>query len=314
MRGLEPGFAQIEAHALAARDLGVVLAGLPELADLTVTETLRLAPGRAVFLAERAGLPVIVKHLTGPQRAAQAQAVADEILHATDRLSGTPHRVAGLIAVAPAQGIICTHYAPGQRLDRLLVDLPRDEQLALLARAAEWLAAFTALRRKQGPFGAWYWVKQAAAVDLQELDPEGQALARAIRARLRAMAPALAGRPVLRVATHGDFVDSNLHWHDGTLWAFDLGGTQWLPLAHTVAHFLLWRAMADPLPASRHFGLPADLVAGFLGGGILPADQLPILRFLLGLAMLRRLPQTGRRPDRAARLRAAIQGWLADGA
>ncbi len=313
MQGLEPGFARIEALARAARDLAAILATLPDLADLTVTETLRLAPGRAVFRAERAGVPVIVKQLSGPQRAAQVQAMAEELRKARAILAPTPHHVAGVIATATAQGIICTEQAPGLRLDQVLTDLPRDEQLALLARAADWLAAFSAPRLKPGTFGAWYWVKQAARVDLAGLDPEGRALAGALQARLRRMAPDLTGRPVLRAATHGDFVDSNLNWHAGALWAFDLGGAQWLPLPQTVAHFLLWRTMAEPLPAARRYGLPADLVTAFLGRGVLPVDQLPILRFLLGVAMLRRLPQAGRRPDRpdrAARLRAAIRGWL----
>lgn len=291
------------------------LAALRQLSGATVTQILRDLPSRRVFQIRLGGRTAYLKQFLGENRAAMAQGAHDRMIQADAAFGPGPNRAARPLMIFPAQGAVVIAPAAGQPLAHSLAQAGPQERARLIGRAGGWLAALAAAGPETGRFGPGFWLRKcqdsARAAQDDWIDRD---LVDALLARMRTQAVDLRQIPVRRGRLHGDLTGDNLFHDPGTdlLTGIDLQDWGMMPVARDMARLLVWLESRRTLPLPRCDGVArVDHMALTSVPGLLPADQQPILRFMLGQIMLAYYLDSGRQPVRRAALASAMRHWSA---
>lgn len=299
----------------------------PALTQVVVTGILRDLPDRAVLAVDYRGQPAFLKLFRQPDYHRKVLLTQDNLRASAARLGQGGNAVALPLLALPDIGALLFERAPGDALSLHLAAAAPARRAALIARAGAWLAALTPQRSRSG-FAPRYWL-DALIRRRQDAAPGAwldAALIDGHLARLRAMVPQLRGAPVERAPIHGDFTPDNLFLDDsqppsGRLSAIDMQGESVMPVARDIARMLVWLESrrthspdADPTgpksagPTTDGIAT-ADYQALTTVPGLLPADQRPILRFMIGDLMAAYYLDAPRQPARRAALARAMTEW-----
>lgn len=299
-----------------APDPLAALAALPELADAEFLRLLRDIPKRLVCEIRLNGQRGFLKqfHLGDP--AAMALAAEARLREAAGILGPGPDGAARPLLVLPEHGIVVTEAAPGQALSALLLRARPARRAALVGRAGAWLEHLCRPSRERGNFGALYWLgtlEQRMADGLP--DWAEQDLVAAHMAQMRLEAEPLRGISVQRAVAHGDLTPDNLFLDQSvTPWrltGIDMQHRAAAPITRDMARLLVWlesrrrrpaRDTTDGIAAGEHAALVAV-------PGLIEADQLPILRFMIGVMALEVYLDTARQPVRRKALARCLRDW-----
>lgn len=293
------------------------LAGLGPLAGATVTRLVRDLPERRVFQIQLCGQRAFLKQFRGDNAVALAQGACRRLTEAAAALGGGLNRVATPLIALPEHAVLVTAAAAGQPLARSLEQADPQERARLIARAGAWLAALAGSAPQTGSFGPRFWLRnlQARAETAQGswIDRD---LVRAHLARMQADAQGLRQAPVIRARLHGDLTPDNLFHDPATdrLTAIDLQDWGMIALVRDMARLLVWLESRSTTFLPRHDGIAsADHQALTRVPGLMPADQRPLLRFMIAEIMLAYYLDSARQPQRRAALAEAMRDWAVDG-
>ncbi len=292
------------------------LAALPELAGAEFVGLMRDIPKRLVIEIRLNGQRAFLKQFRQGDPAAMVRASVARLHEATEVLGQGPDAVALPLLALPDHGVIVTEAAPGQALSRLLLRARPAQRAALVARTGQWLARLGASGRERGSFGALYWLgkldERLAAASADWIDRD---LVAAHMAQMRAEAEPLRGRSVERAATHGDMTPDNLFLDMSVtpqhLTGIDIQPRAVIPIVRDMSRLLVW------LESRRQRGA-RDTLNGIAAGeyaalvnvpGLIDADQLPILRFMIGIMAMEVYLDTARQPVRRQALARCLRDW-----
>ncbi|WP_374634477.1 phosphotransferase [Paracoccus sp. (in: a-proteobacteria)] len=299
-----------------APDPFAALAALPELAGAEFLHVLRDIPKRLVCEIRLNGARAFLKQFHMGDPAALALGASARLHEVADILGPGPDGVALPLLVLPGQGIIVTGAAPGQALSALLLRANPARRAALVGRAGAWLEHLCRASRERGSFGALYWLgtlDQRMAGGLPEWADRD--LVAAHMARLRVEAEPLRGIGVERAVAHGDLTPDNLFLDESTtpsrLTGIDMQHRAVAPVTRDMARFLVWLESRRRRPARDTLnGIAAGEYAALLAvPGLIGADQLPILRFMVGVMALEVYLDTARQPLRRKALARCLHDW-----
>ena len=255
----------LAAHA-ATEALLSALARCPALARAEVEEILRLVPGRrAIFRARLDGRGIILRHLVHADERADAAAQWQEIGRVHDALGAGEMRVNAPLHFDADLGLMALEEAPGTPLLTHLWANPPEARGALMARAADWLHAYTGSSTDWRGIDRKRWVRMAARASARQPHPELAAIEARILQKMRQLGRKLHRQPWRIAITHGDFHPNNLLVDGTRLTGIDLGGTARLPIYKDIARFLVHCARRDMLPSGqRRFGVDAGAYEAFV--------------------------------------------------
>lgn len=294
----------------------------PALSKVVVTGILRDLPDRAVLAVDHHGQPAFLKLFRQPDFHRKVLLTQDNLRASAARLGQGGNTVALPLLALPEIGALLFAHAPGEALSLHLAAAAPARRAALIARAGAWLAALTPQRSRSG-FAPRYWLgglirRRQDAAPGDWLDA---ALIDGHLARLRAMVPQLRAAPVERAPIHGDFTPDNLFLDDsqppdGRLCAIDMQGESVMPVARDIARILVWlesRRTHSSSPECAGATIDGIATADYLAlttvPGLLPQDQRPILRFMIGDLMAAYYLDAPRQPARRAALARAMTEW-----
>lgn len=257
------------------------------------------------------GRPAFLKQFLGPDAQDRLDATLDQIARMAALLDEGPDALCQLLLTLPAHGVLITAAAPGQQMSHLLAAAPPQRRAALLARIAAWLRRLTGQDRHRAPFAPGFWLHRLDGRIAQVRAPIDRILVAAHMGVLREAAMKLQGAKVLRATIHGDLTPDNLFLHGARLTAIDPRPSSPLPVVRDVARLLVWlESRRDcPAPAQRDGIALADHTALSALSGLLPADQAPILRFMIGELLLDYYLASASKPDRRQALARAMRDW-----
>ncbi|SMG16270.1 MULTISPECIES: phosphotransferase [unclassified Paracoccus (in: a-proteobacteria)] len=293
---------------------------LAALAALPGVEPLRLVrdrPDRMVLEIRLDGRPAWLKLFRGADPADRVQRAETRLKQVAQVLDGPLDCVVSPLLALPEHGILITAPAPGRPLAEMLAQAGPARRATLITRMGEWLRALARTSRSRGRFGPRFWLGRAEAQ--AEVAWGGwidRALVEAHLGRMRAEVPGLRGLPVERGLSHGDLTADNIFAEElrpGVLrlTGIDMEGAAEMALARDMARLLVWLESRRKRPAARvrdGIALP-DWRALTRVPGLLPADQLPILRFLIGDLILAHYLDTTRQSSRRETLMRAMRAW-----
>lgn len=289
------------------------LRALPALADAKAEALLRDLPKRQVWRIRLNGQTAYLKHFLGPDCSRQAIGAHDRLCEAA-RILGQDRNAATrpLLLIAKA-GVLVTEPAPGTPLGQALQRA--DDRAALIARAGDWLAQLAAGSRETGSFGPRYWIDGLQQrLQSAQRDWLDAALVDRHLATMREEGTSLRQAGVERARLHGDLTGDNL-FHDAAsdrITAIDM--QDWGPIAvvRDVGRLLVWlesRRVEDS--KSRIDGITAGDYRAMTGvPGLLGADQIPLLRFMIGELLLAYYLDSALQPTRRAALARAMRAWV----
>jgi hypothetical protein len=300
--------------AEAAARLAELLAGRRDYEGARVVQVLRTAHDREVFLVRLPdGGKAVLKRYLGPEVAQLVRNVQSEFDFASAAMGDGPLQCVRCLAAEPDLGFVVLSHAPGKPLEAVLLKADPARRRRLIRQAGDWLAAYTAPRRRVRRFAPSHWLDRCRARDAARLAEADRALLAALDAALVRRLAAHTGGQVTHAATHADFVPRNLHFHQGTLIGLDIQGEAWLSVARDAATFLVWVAgNCAPVPGGTRFGLPVADLEAFLEGGAVPeAEADTVLPFFTGIQLYNAMIDAQGKPDRLGRLRAAVADFAA---
>jgi hypothetical protein len=301
----------VEAADRLSRDL----AGHPRMSGIRVLEVLGLDERGDVFAVRLTdGRRAILKRYPGPDAAATVLRAKEELDYIAATMSEGPLRIVRCLDADPALGIILLSEAPGRRLVDVLRASGAGRQSRLIRQASEWLAAYTATRRRVRIFDPGHWLNGCRQADRAAATPADLARLAALEEALAARHAAHRGRPVTHAGTHADFTPRNLAVHKGVMTGYDVQGLARFAIARDAAQFLVWSAVHCPPrgPFDRRLGLPAAHLDAFAEGGAVPeAERETVQAFFIGIFLHTMLATRDPRSEALERIRAAVDGYLA---
>lgn len=237
------------------------------------------------FRGERAIFKVYIQK-NARSRIRESQRELD-YLHAA--LPEGPARVAPCLGVLPELNTMVLGFAPGLQVSELLKSAELAEREAVTAACGRWLATVSALRNKRASFRPRRFLDDLRGLDFRDLDAPMLDLASQTRRHVIALGRSLRGTEAAYAIAHNDFTSSNLHYDNGTVWAFDIQGRAYLPMARMVARFLVTRDIPSEPATDLRWGLDRWATKAFGTEGLLQGDDLNLLLpFFVGDQMLRR--------------------------
>ena len=262
-----------------------LLRGKPDIAAFSIDGVMKMTNGAWVFRATINGHDAVLKRYLRRNAAAVVMAAKRELDH-LERIFGSGHLQANRCLFAyPESGLIALSYAPGSRLDKKIMRSYGPWRLKLITRSGQWLRRYSEERQQISPMAPRRWVEKLEAKSTHHVtDPKDRRLLADLLAKLHGQIGTLRGAPMLRGASHGDFVGMNAHVHRGTIVGVDIQGEHWTPIARETACFLVWQQIHDRrLRGGLTFGLRSRDLAAFLSSGVLPAvEHKSTLPFFIG--------------------------------
>ncbi|MDN3712016.1 phosphotransferase [Paracoccus cavernae] len=280
----------------------------PDLAGMVVTEVLRDRPGHAVFAVRWRERPYFVKVFRHADAAGLVRATVATLSRAAEDLGQAENAVVRLRLVLPEAGVIVLDPVAGEQLTNVLLPATPQRRATLIARAGCWLAALTH-ERERAAFGPQYWL-EGLRKQLGAQATSDPVLVRHLSA-MREAGREIKGIAVERAASHGDFTPDNLYLDGARLVGIDMQRSPQMAVARDVARFLVWlHSRRFEMPAvTRHGVSAADYAALVSVPGLIPADQEPILRFMMGEIMAGYYHQAQGKPQRRELLAGAMAHW-----
>jgi hypothetical protein len=292
------------------------LAGHPRLSGIRVREVLGLDEQGDVFAVRLGdGGRAVLKRYGGPDAAQTVLRARAELDYLAATMSGGALRIVRCLDVEPALGIILLSEAPGKRLVDVLRHRDAGRQRRLIRQASEWLAAYTATRREIRTFDPRHWLDLRRQADRAAVLPADRARLSALEEVLAARYAAHRGLPVTHAGTHADFTPRNLAVHRGVMTGYDVQGFARFAIARDAAQFLVWSAVHCPPTGrfERRLGLPRPQLDAFAEGGAVPdAERDTAQAFFIGVFLHAMLATRDPASEALDRLRAAIDGYLAE--
>ncbi len=292
------------------------LAALPELEGVTFCRILRDAPSWTVCEIWLRGRPAFLKQFRHCQRAETIARTVTRLHEAAALLGQAENAVTLPVLVLPEHGVIVTEAARGRPLANILARAPAARRAALIGRAGLWLAALCHASRERGGFGAMFWIRRLEErVAATEADWIDSGLVASHMQIMRAEARGLRGTEVERAAIHGDLTPDNLFFDTpgNRMTGLDMHGRSVVPVAHDMARLLVWLESRRRRRAPERIdGIAAqDYRALVATPGLMGADQVPILRLMIGLLALEFYLDSGRQPRRRQALVRCLGDWAA---
>ena len=200
-----------------------------------------------VQICTKTGDVFVAKQVTG-QHAAQlvrnAKALSD--LVDTRLAPDGPFRSAKVVENFPDLGLIILEHVPGNRLNELLANASENDATFYFQKAGEWLSAFSANTRKDGPFDA-----KGRAAQIGEYSDRNDEHQQIYLKRIFQHAEQVQGTNVTRASLHGDLNANNLLWDGQILYGIDQPFQQWTALVSDAARFLFHTTISR-LSSSRY--------------------------------------------------------------
>jgi hypothetical protein len=299
---------------LNAPDPYKALAALPDLSGASFLAVLRDIPGRLVCEIRLEGQPAYLKQFRLGDPAAAVRRTVARLDEAARILGQDRDAVALPLLVLPEHGIIITEAAAGQPLSRLLASASTSRRAAMIGRAGQWLAKLCHDSREDGTFGPFFWIgaldQRIAATKGDWIDGD---LVASHMGLMRAEAEPLRGAPVARAAIHGDLTPDNLFLDPACnrMTGIDIQDRHTAPVARDMARLLVWLESRRRWPARRRIDgiTAADHAALIAAPGLMGADQLAILRFMIGAIALEAYLDSARQPRRRRALMRCLKDW-----
>ncbi len=299
----------------AAQFLSTFLMDQPEVQSLQGLQLLKASDQSWVFSARIKGEKVVIKRFLQGDPAQIIQALKGELDYLETVFCDSNCQVNKCLMAWPDDGVVVLSFAPGQRLGDKISASKGRKRRQILGHSGEWLARYTAPRRRNSTFAPAFWVKKLLKTDLSHIsDPVDRDLLDQMGAAMRSQIKALRGCALVQAATPGDYVGINAHYHAGVIYGVDIQGESWLPVAKEAARFLVWLQIHDvdrPLP--RKSGIAQIDWDAFLESGVLSdAEQKTTLPFFVGEQLYERYAENYHRTAIRQNARVAIESYLED--
>lgn len=297
-----------------AASLEALLKARPEFTQVVVTEVLKGGEKNHVCFADIDGRSVVVKRFLqegAPQTVLSLQAELDFV---AVYLAGERNRINECLFAFPEDGIVILSVAPGARLGAALMTAKGQERALLMQHSGEWLAQYTAPRRREGSFSPRHWLRRLDV--LGSCQGADQSLLDALRHSLVSQTKHVQGAPVTHAATHGDYVSLNAHYHDGVIYGVDIQGESWLPLTKDIAGFLVWEGLRRGTQTEDLWlGVARQDIEGFLLGVELPVEeQMTVLPFMIGLQFYQRVVERSNAQKSMDHIRQSVDNYISSAA
>lgn len=299
----------------AEQSLLTYLKSRPEVKTISNLQPMKVSEKSWVFSARMNGEKIVVKRFLENDFDHTVRSLKGELDY-LETIFGNGNCQANKCLMAwPEDGIVVLSFISGPRLGDKIAGATGKKRQKLLTHSGEWLAQYTASRRRDSRFGPGYWIKKLQEKDLSHIErADDLSLLKQLVAALRSQNSAVKGHPVVQAATHGDFVGINTHFHSGVIYGVDIQGECWLAIAKEAARFLVWLQIHDPArPDRRHAGIAQSDWAAFLQSGLLSEDEAKTtLPFFVGEQLYGRYVESYARLEIRDNTRAAIESYLLD--
>ena len=233
--------------------------------DAEVIEAMRLVPGKRALFRGRFGGRDVVFRL--PLDEANHEGFAREWAELTRvhaYMSAPPLSVVEPVKFDPDSGLFVIAFVPGMPLFSHLRRAEPEDRPPLVARAADWLRAYTAptLAPAKLNFRRWYG-NAAKSAETQPHSALREIEARILR-RMKRLGRTLHDTECRTAISHGDFHLNNLILNDAELVGIDTGGSGRMPVVKDIARALTHMARrAAPFSGARRFGVDAAAFDAF---------------------------------------------------
>ena len=277
----------LDALTLLEAHLGTAMPGAK------ITRALRIVPGkRAIFLGEHEGEKCVFRLALGPKQRKSFAAEWAELTRLWAYMGNPPNTVARPIRFDPDPGLLVMSHLPGKPLLSYMQHKARTEDHpALIARAAEWLHAYTSPTMEAGALNAPRWRKLARRAAESQPIPALAEIERRIVRQLRLLSKMNPSEECRTAILHNDFHLNNLIHFRGTLSGIDCGRSGRAPLVKDIARALTHMARHGMLPSGeRHFGVDRAALETFSEAFDLTEKELTYhLPLLIGFEALMRV-------------------------
>lgn len=297
-RLLEDGRRAQEVQALLAARFGADVAQIDEVVK---------SGGDSVVMAGQFGqAPAIFKQFLTADAAEIITRMQAELRVLNTHLDSGPYRANAVLAALPKAGLVVLTRAPGQRVS-LILKSDRPDRQPVLRLCAGWLARVAPLRSEPRKLGPKRLARQFADLDLSGMLAEDRALITRVMQATQDFGQQIQGMQAVHAVAHGDFAPVNMVSDGRAVWAVDIQGATWFPLARIVARFLVAKDLYSDRAAPRDWGLDADDLYDFAPQNVLPPAELTTtLPYFIGQQLVRRYvssyPDRGGHPAARTRL------------
>ncbi len=227
--------------------------------DAEVIEPMRLVPGkRALFRGRLNGQEVVFRlPLDDAGRTDFAREWA-ELTRAYTYMSNPPLCVVEPISFDPNTGLMSIAHVPGTPLFTHLRRAEPETLQPLIARAADWLNAYTTPTTELKPLNFRRWHNKATETAETQPHPALRDIETRILRRMKRLGRTLHDTDCRTAISHGDFHLNNLILNGEALVGIDTGGSGRMPIVKDIARALTHMARrANPFSGARHFGVDA---------------------------------------------------------
>ncbi|MHA1128602.1 MAG: hypothetical protein ACTSRN_06595, partial [Alphaproteobacteria bacterium] len=262
-----------------------------QFSNVEIISTIKRAVDRQVVVAKIDGTKVVVKRFIDENPAQTVSNLKAELDLMSQTMGSGSNQVNQCLHALPQAGIAVLNFAPGRTLSNVIATTNARNRLKLLKHAGEWLALYSADRRRESTFAPKYWINQLRDIAIpQKIGADDRQLLRDLIASLQLLAPKVRGCNVVHAAVHGDFVGINLHYHDSTIYGVDIQGECWHPVAKEAARFLVWqRAHSLNRITNTCHGIASSDWGAFLQSGVVSDDEIrTTLPFFIGVQIFTR--------------------------
>lgn len=269
--------------------------------------------GREVFVANIDGTKVVVKRFNDENSAQTVNNLKAELALMSQTMGSGINQINQCLHALPEVGIAVLSFAPGHRLSDAIAASNYKHRRKLIKHAGNWLAQYTAIRKRETTFAPKYWVKNLKGNStLHTLSIEDRKLLETLIHVLQTQIPRIRGCNVIRAAVHGDFVGTNMHYHNGVLYGVDIQGECWHPIAKEAANFLVWQQIhsLQPAPKTRHGIALHDWEAFLESGAVSNNEQFTTLPFFIGVHLFKRFLEIQSEKVRKNNIRVAIRNYI----
>lgn len=237
--------------------------------DGEVIEPMRLVPGkRALFLGRLDGQDVVFRlPLDEAARTGFAREWG-EVTRAYSYMSAPPLSVVKPLHFDPDTGLMVIAHVPGTPLFTHLRRAAPETCQPLIARAADWLNAYTAPTTELKRLNFRRWHNKAHETAENQPHPALREIEARILRRMKRLGRALHETECRTAISHGDFHLNNLILNETALETalvgIDTGGSGRMPIIKDIARALTHMARrASPFSGARHFGVDAAAFHSF---------------------------------------------------